>query len=148
MRERGFEVISAFEGQGIHLPVRKTARSAGYDIESAADVVLQPGELCLVPTGLKAFMKDDEFLAIYIRSSMAIKHHLLLVNCTGIIDADYYNNEDNEGHIMVAVRNEGDKPFAIHKGERIAQGIFQPFLKTFDDEAEGLRKGGVGSTGV
>ena len=83
---RGFEVVSAFEEQDINLPTRKTTESAGYDIECAEAVTLEPGQVVLVPTGLKAFMAYDEYLAIHIRSSMAIKRHLALVNSTGIID--------------------------------------------------------------
>lgn len=146
--ERGFEIIRAYEEKDIHLPRRKTAKSAGYDIESAEDVELLPGKVTVVSTGLKAFMKDDEYLGIHIRSSMAIKHGIVLINSTGIIDADYYNNEGNEGHIMVALCNTSDQSFHISKGDRIAQGIFTPYLCTDDDEAEGTRKGGIGSTGA
>lgn len=148
MRERGFEIIAAYKDQGIHIPERKTRRSAGYDIESAADMELLPGKTCIVPTGLKAYMKDDEYLAIHIRSSMGIKKGILLSNSTGIIDSDYYNNEDNEGHIMIALRNLSDKTFVIHKGDRLAQGIFCKYLVASDDKAVGERKGGIGSTGV
>ena len=107
---RGFEVVSAFEEQNINLPTRKTTESAGYDIECAEAVTLEPNQVVLVPTGLKAFMAYDEYLAIHIRSSMAIKRKLALVNSTGIIDSDYYNNEDNEGHIMIALLNFGNEP--------------------------------------
>lgn len=147
MRSRGFEIVKAYEGKGIHIPVRKTASSAGYDIESAADMELPSGKVTLIPTGLKAYMEDDEYLGIYIRSSMAIKHGIILINSTGIIDSDYYNNEDNEGHIMVAVYNTGKEPFHVAKGDRVAQGIFQKYLKADGDRAEGKRTGGVGSTG-
>ncbi|MDY6083931.1 MAG: dUTP diphosphatase [Dialister sp.] len=145
--ERGFEIISAYAEKDIHIPKRKTAKSAGYDIESAEDAELLPGTITIVPTGLKAFMKEDEYLTIHIRSSMAIKHGIILINSTGIIDADYYNNEDNEGHIMVALYNTTDKIFPLSKGDRIAQGIFNRYLSTDDDEAEGIRSGGIGSTG-
>ncbi|MCI6406682.1 MAG: dUTP diphosphatase, partial [Veillonella caviae] len=85
---RGFEVITAYEDKDIHLPTRKTTESAGYDLECAEAVTLAPGELKLIPTGIKAFMAYDEYLAIHIRSSMAIKRRLALVNSTGIIDSD------------------------------------------------------------
>ena len=101
----------------------------------------------MIPTGLKAFMHYDEYLAIHVRSSMAIKRGLILVNSTGIIDSDYYNNEDNEGHIMIAMYNMTDEPVALLKGERIAQGIFCKYLLTHDDDACGIRTGGIGSTG-
>ena len=145
---RGFEVVSAFEEQNINLPTRKTTESAGYDIECAEAVTLEPNQVVLVPTGLKAFMAYDEYLAIHIRSSMAIKRHLALVNSTGIIDSDYYNNEDNEGHIMIALLNFGNEPVTLEKGERVAQGIFSKYLITNDDDATGVRTGGIGSTGT
>lgn len=144
---RGFEVITAYEDKDIHLPTRKTTESAGYDLECAEAVTLAPGELKLIPTGIKAFMAYDEYLAIHIRSSMAIKRRLALVNSTGIIDSDYYNNEDNEGHIMIAVLNYGNEAVHLEKGERVAQGIFSKYLITNDDDATGVRTGGIGSTG-
>lgn len=144
---RGFEVITAYEDKDIHLPTRKTTESAGYDLECAEAVTLAPGEVKLIPTGIKAFMAYDEYLAIHIRSSMAIKRRLALVNSTGIIDSDYYNNEDNEGHIMIAVLNYGTEPVHLEKGERVAQGIFSKYLITNDDDATGVRTGGIGSTG-
>lgn len=144
---RGFEVVSAYEEADINLPQRKTAESAGYDIECAEAVEIQPGEMKLIPTGLKAFMNYDEYLAIHIRSSMAIKRGLMLVNSTGIIDSDYYNNEDNEGHILIAIRNMGYETVTLDKGERVAQGIFSKYLVATDDQATGIRTGGIGSTG-
>ena len=149
MKTRGFECVSAWQDKKIHLPQRKTAASAGYDIEAGADVLLLPGELTMVPTGVKAFMQPDEVLMIHIRSSMAIKHQLVLMNSVGVVDSDYYNNEDNEGHIFIAFWNRGTEPFAIKKGERIAQGIFQKYLTTDEDVAcrGAVRQGGFGSTG-
>ena len=145
---RGFEVVSAFEEQNINLPTRKTTESAGYDIECAEAVTLEPNQVVLVPTGLKAFMAYDEYLAIHIRSSMAIKRKLALVNSTGILDSDYYNNEENEGHIMIALLNFGNEPVTLEKGERVAQGIFSKYLITNDDDSTGVRTGGIGSTGT
>ena len=92
-------------------------------------------------------MHYDEYLAIHVRSSMAIKRGLMLTNSTGIIDSDYYNNEDNEGHIMIAVYNITDAPVTLEKGERVAQGIFSKYLLANDDDARGIRTGGIGSTG-
>ncbi len=148
MKTRGFEIVSSYQGKDIQLPVRKTSASAGYDIESAVHITLEPQKVTLVPTGLKAYMQEDEYLAIHIRSSMAIKQGIILINSTGIIDADYYNNPDNEGHIMVALYNTGNTAIQITKGARIAQGIFVSYLKTDDDVASGVRLGGVGSTGL
>lgn len=144
---RGFEVISSFEEKNINLPQRKTSESAGYDIECGESVTIQPGEVRLVATGVKAFMNYDEYLAIHIRSSIAIKRHLMLANCTGIIDSDYYNNEENEGHILIGLYNLGSEAVALDKGERVAQGIFSKYLLTNEDDAQGIRKGGIGSTG-
>ena len=147
---RGFEIVSDWQGQGINLPRRRTAASAGYDIEAAAEMVIKQGEMALVPTGLKAYMQPGEVLTLNIRSSMAVKHGLLLSNSVGIIDADYYDNPGNEGHIMVALTNLGKADFTINKGERIAQGIFLTYLTADNDTAgEGAaRQGGFGSTGT
>lgn len=144
---RGFEVVSSFEGQGITIPERKTSQSAGYDIEAAETVTLEPGMVKLVATGIKAFMNYDEYLALHVRSSLGIKKHLMLANSTGIIDSDYYNNDDNEGHIMIGLFNFGHDTVTIEKGQRIAQGIFAKYLKATEDDAQGLREGGIGSTG-
>lgn len=148
MKKRGFEIVGAYRNEGIRLPVRKTARSAGYDIEAAECVTVSPGELAKIATGLKAYMQDDEYLGIHIRSSLGINRQLMLANSQGVIDADYYNNPDNEGHIIIAMRNMGDEPVIINKGDRIAQGIFYRYLIADDDAAEGARTGGFGSTGI
>ena len=149
MRLRGFEVVREWQDKDIHLPLRQTGVSAGYDIEAAADCVLPVGGMVLVPTGLKAYMQAGEVLTLNIRSSMAVKHGLMLANSVGIIDADYYNNPGNEGHIMVALVNMGKEDFVIHKGERVAQGIFLSYLTTDNDRAGAgdERQGGFGSTG-
>ena len=143
---RGFEVVSSFEDAQINLPQRTTAESAGYDIECAETVTINPGEVKIVPTGIKAFMAYNEFLAIHISSSIGIKRHIMLANCTGIIDSDYYNNEDNEGHILLGLYNLGTEAVTLEKGERVAQGIFTKYLVANDDEANGIRRGGIGST--
>lgn len=149
MKTRGFEVVSKYQGRGIELPQRKTAASAGYDLQAARTVVIEPGQMAMVPTGLKAYMQSDEVLTIHIRSSLAIKRGLMLANHVGIVDADYYNNEANEGHIFIALWNRGKEPVEIEGGERIAQGIFMKYLTADGDAAdEGeVRRGGFGSTG-
>lgn len=147
MPTRGFEIIEAYKQAGITLPERKTALSAGYDISTAETVTLLPGSVSIVPTGLKAYMQENEYLGIHIRSGLAFKHALSLINGQGIIDADYYNNPDNEGHIMLAIYNHGSQPVSIAKGERIAQGIFYNYLKTDNDSVSMARTGGLGSTG-
>lgn len=148
MKERGFEVVTAYQDKGISLPQRKTAKSAGYDLAAAETVVLQPHAVTVVPTGLKAYMGDDEYLSIFIRSSLAFKKGLMLANSTGIVDSDYYNNSDNEGHIMIAYYNTNDTAFTITKGDRIGQGIFMKYLTVDGDTASGVRTGGIGSTGT
>jgi len=144
---RGFEIISHYLGGEISLPERKTALSAGYDIAAGQDVTLHPGKVTLVATGIKAYMEPNEYLGIHIRSGLAIKHSLSLINGQGIIDADYYNNQENEGHILLAIFNHSDSPVIISKGTRLAQGIFYQYLKTDHDCSDGRRAGGFGSTG-
>jgi dUTP pyrophosphatase len=148
MKLRGFEKIAKYAEVDFKMPERKTQKSAGYDFCLPEDVVLEPGKLQLVPTGVKAYMQDNEYLGMHIRSSMAVKRHLMLVNNVGIIDADYYNNADNEGHIMLALLNTGDEALALPKGECVAQGIFYNYLVADgDDDAEkAVREGGFGST--
>ncbi len=150
MRERGFEIISVYKNKGIALPSRKTAQSAGYDIEAAADAVLEPHKVTVVPTGLKAYMLPEEYLGVHIRSGFSIKNSLALINGQGIIDADYYNNPENEGHIMLAIINHSEAVIRVNKGMRLAQGIFYKYF-TADGDAAGSgakRQGGMGSTGA
>ena len=149
MRNRGFEIVSDFKDKHINLPTRKTSKSAGYDIEAAEDKIIKAGKMAVIATGLKAYMQDDEYLGIHIRSSLALKKHLNLVNSQGVIDADYYNNEDNEGHIMLALLNMGEEAVVLPKGERVAQGIFYNYLTIDGDELseKAVRGGGFGSTG-
>lgn len=149
MKIRGFEKVKKYQQVDFPMPARKTSRSAGYDICLPEDCEIPAGKTVLLPTGVKAYMQDDEYLGIHIRSSVAIKRGLRLVNNIGVIDADYYNNPDNEGHIMVALFNSGDETVKLAKDERIAQGIFYKYLTT-DDDAESEkedRSGGIGSTG-
>lgn len=141
---RGFEKVS-YMSEGI-IPIRGTKNSAGYDISSIEDVVIKPGEVKVLKTGIKAYMNHDEVLELYVRSSIGIKKSLMLANTVGIIDSDYYNNSDNEGHIMIAIYNYGNSDTNIVKGERIAQGIFKQYLTTSDDTVITTREGGIGST--
>lgn len=148
MKIRGFEKISSYKEVDFPMPERKTELSAGYDVCVPEDIILEPGKLKLVPTGVKAYMQAGEFLGIHIRSSMAVKKRIMLVNNVGIIDADYYNNADNEGHIMLALLNTGEEDIYLSKGERIAQGIFYNYLIADDDDKvnKAVRIGGFGST--
>ena len=142
---RGFEKVSGYEY--VNFPKRKTKQSAGYDIESAVNVVINPGETKLIPTGIKAYMDENEWLGIYIRSSIAVKYGIILANSVAVIDSDYYNNPDTEGHIMLPIRNVSGMPYTVKKGDRIAQGIFHRYYKVDNDSADGDRTGGIGSTG-
>ena len=149
-RTRGFEVAKGFEDKGINLPIRKTKYSAGYDIEAAEDVVIPSFKKgmnpTLIKTGIKAYMQDDEVLYLYNRSSNPKKKGLILANSVGVIDKDYYGNPDNDGHIMFAFYNIKDEDVEIKKGEAVGQAIFQKYLVVDNDNAEGERLGGFGST--
>jgi dUTP pyrophosphatase len=145
---RKFEIINKFREQNPIIPKRATEGSAGYDLSSIEDVTIMPQEIRLIPTGLKVLMPKNEALFVFPRSSLAIKRGLMMSNSVGVIDADYYNNSDNEGHIMVPLVNMRNEPVKILKGERIAQGIFLQYQKTTDDETENItRLGGFGSSG-
>ena len=129
------------------IPKRSTKYSAGYDFMALEDFTLSPNEIKLIPTGIKADMNENEVLMLYIRSSLGFKYNIRMCNQTGIIDKDYYNNEDNEGHIFVKIQNEGIKPKMFKQGENIVQGIFLNYLTTDNEkEIENERKGGIGST--
>lgn len=147
---RGFEVAKGFENMGVNLPVRKTKFSAGYDVEAVEDCVISSFKKgmkpTLVKTGIKSYMQDNEYLMLANRSSNPGKKGLILANSVGIIDKDYYNNPDNDGHIMFAFFNVKDEDIEIKKGDCIGQAIFMPYLIADDDNADGDRTGGFGST--
>lgn len=130
------------------LPKRKTAKSAGYDFVLPCDVRLNPRSVsAIIPTNVKAFMPDDEVLMLYIRSSIGIKQHVTLANGTGIIDADYFSNPDNDGNIGICLQNNSNEIVSFKKGERIMQGIFVKYAVCDSDDTNEVRKGGFGSTG-
>ena len=171
-----FEKVSRFAEVDIAMPVRKTAQSAGYDFVVAEDIIIPPykelvekmeehkpvflaslndaaaaikeagAKVSLVSTGMKCQLDEGTYLELSVRSSCPLKHWLILGNSVGIIDADYYNNPDNEGEIFFQIINLA--PFAIHlkRGDAIGQGIIKPYLVTEDDNATGERTGGFGST--
>ena len=147
---RGFEVAKGFEDKKINMPVRKTKFSAGYDVEAAEDVVIKPykpwDNPTLVPTGIKAYMQDDEYLMLCNRSSNPKKKGLVLANGVGIVDKDFYGNPDNDGAFAFAFINIKDTDCVIKKGDAIGQAIFQKYYVTDDDKADGKRLGGFGST--
>ena len=129
------------------LPKRSTKNSAGYDIASLEEYTLKPGEAHIFVTGLKVTMNSDEVLYLYGRSSFGYKYNITLANSVGVIDSDFYNNVDNEGHFKVKLINHGEKEVKINIGDRIAQGVFMKYL-IVDNEEEIIkeRKGGLGST--
>lgn len=171
-----FERVSKYSNSEINMPIRKTAKSAGYDFEVVEDILIEPyfhlklilendthyephtleeiaavtkrtkAKPTLVPTGMKCQLADDEYLELSIRSSGPLKHWLMLANSVGIIDADYYNNPDNEGHIYFQVINLSPIPIQLKKGDIIGQGIIHKYITIEDDCANGERKGGFGST--
>jgi dUTP pyrophosphatase len=171
-----FEKVSRFNEVDLPLPVRKTAESAGYDFVVAEDIIIPPyselvnkmkayspvitptldvaaaaikaanAKISLVSTGMKCQLDPGTYLELSVRSSCPLKHWLILGNAVGIIDADYYNNPDNEGEIFFQIINLA--PFAIHlkRGDAIGQGIIKEYHKVEGDIAKGVRKGGFGST--
>lgn len=130
------------------LPERSTAKSAGYDFFVPEDTVCKSHQITLVKTGVKAVFPDDEVLLLFNRSSNPKKKGLIVANGVGVVDADYYNNPDNEGEIGGLFYNTLDEDITLKAGEKIMQGIFVKYNITEDDTAKGERKGGFGSTGV
>ena len=124
----------------IKIPQRDSDYTAGYDIYLLEDIKLEKNEIKKIPTGLKCYFGKDEVLLLVVRSSMGFKYNIRLCNQVGVIDADYYNNEDNEGHIWLMVQNEGDKSVEFKKGEAIAQGIFMKYLTTNSDETLKIKR--------
>ena len=170
-----FEKISKYADVDIPLPVRKTANAAGYDFVVAEDTYvpsyhnqfarasktidtrLTLDEVAhltkraefrptLVPTGIKCSLDPHTYLELTVRSSSPLKYWLLLANGVGVIDADYYNNESNEGHIYFQIINLSPWGIMLKKGDIIGQGIIKHYLITDEDMATGVRTGGFGST--
>ncbi len=178
-----FEKVSKFAEVDVNLPVRKTADSAGYDMEVAKDIVIPSyfnlyltmkeeymrdgigvptfdldslaaitkrlgAKPTLVSTGMKCQLDPGTYLELSVRSSCPLKYWLIMANSVGIIDADYYNNPDNEGEIFFQMINLSPYDIQLKKGDIIGQGIIKPYLATEDDNASGQRMGGFGSTSV
>lgn len=139
-----FERVSKYPNAVI--PYRATEHSAGYDFVAAEGVYVRPHSISLIPTGIKCQLEPEYYLQLALRSSTPKKKGLMLANGIGIIDADYYNNSDNEGHIMFQVYNFTDDTVEIEVGERIGQGTILRYYITEDDNATGKREGGFGST--
>lgn len=144
--ERGEEEASAVY-QAIKLPKRATAGSAGYDFYAPVKIVLKPGETAKIPTGIRVEMENGWVLKCYPRSGLGFKYRLQLNNTVGIIDSDYFNS-DNEGHIFIKMTNDTNegRTVEVPQGTGFAQGIFIEYGITVDDEASGVRNGGLGST--
>ena len=132
---------------GLTMPKRATAHSAGYDFKCPFDVVLPPKANIKIPTGFKVHMEPGWFLAIFPRSGLGFKYRLQLDNTVGIIDKDY-DESDNEGHMFIKITNDSNsnQTITINKGDGFAQGIFIPFGITMDDMVSTTRNGGFGST--
>ena len=171
-----FEKVSAFKDVDFNLPERKTANSAGYDMVVAEDIIIPSSStlwsrICnieitspmsldemaqltksykikptLVPTGVKCYLDPDTYLELSVRSSTPLKYWLILANGVGIIDADYADNPDNEGHIYFQIINLSPFPIQLKKGDIIGQGIIKRYEIVEGDAAAGLRAGGFGST--
>ncbi len=132
--------------ENIKMPKRATVGSAGYDFYAPFDFTLAPGEEITIPTGIRAEIENGYVLLIYPRSGLGFKFRLTLNNTVGVIDSDYFYS-DNEGHIMVRMTNcHKEKTVSVEAGQGFAQGIFMPFGITLDDDADGIRNGGFGST--
>ena len=145
--KRGFMPIAGMEDRfgveknKIPLPKRSTSGSAGYDFS------IEPGDTKVIDTFVKAYMQPEEVLYIFSRSSFGIKKKLIIPNSVGVIDADYFNNPKNDGHIMICFTNIGEEKQYIFKCEKMAQGVFMNYLIADGDDASGDRVGGIGSTG-
>ena len=156
-----FEKIEKYrDDPNIIIPVRKTKASAGYDFYVAEDTII-PSYLSAIEAdfanelakdlstyygSFEDFVKSLRYLQLSVRSSLPLKHWLILGNGVGIIDADYYNNPDNEGHIYFQIINLLPFDIILKKGDCIGQGVFLQYGTTVDDMANGEREGGFGST--
>lgn len=153
-----FEVISATKKlsmeepklnlEKVILPRRATPGSAGYDFfNPIGHIVLTPGASVVIPTGVKCYMEPGWVLKIYPRSGLGFKFRVGIANTVGIIDSDYYNNKNNEGHIKVKLINNGPNTVEIPSGSAFCQGVFVPYGITYDDDPVGSeRVGGFGSS--
>lgn len=139
------EIVNIYDN--IKLPRRATKGSAGYDFYTPINITLRPNETIKIPTGIRCFIDEDWVLKLYPRSGLGFKCRMQLNNTVGIIDSDYFYS-DNEGHIMAKITNDTneDKNVIVEVGDGFMQGIFVQYGITFDDEADGIRNGGFGST--
>ena len=142
--ERLFPTESAYEN--LELPKRATKGSAGYDFYSPIKFILKPGQTIKIPTGIRCEMNSDYALFIMPRSGLGFKYQIFLSNTLALIDSDFAYS-DNEGHIMIKLLNNGKKDLYIKEGDKFCQGVFIPYGVTIDDDCDGVRNGGFGSTG-
>lgn len=148
-RTRGFEVVKDEMRKttgDITLPTRGTSKAAAYDFYSNGEYTIEPNKIAKIWTDVKSYMGDDEVLLLDVRSSMGGK--FMLSNTIGVVDADYYSNENNDGNIGIFLKNISDETLHINKGERIAQGMFFKYLVADNGNTDVIRSGGFGSTGV
>ena len=149
MRTRGFEIVRddarKFANKEIKLPTRGSSKAAAYDFYSNATYLVEPNKIVKVWTDVKAYMCDNEVLLLDVRSSMGGK--FMLANTIGVIDADYYSNENNDGNIGIFLKNISDEDLVINEGERIAQGMFFTYLISDNGNTDEIRTGGFGSSG-
>lgn len=141
-------VLSFQDYKELKVPRRATKGSAGYDFISPISFKLKAGQTIKVPTCIKCSLNEGNVLMLFPRSSYGFKYRMQLDNTVGVVDADYYNNESNEGHIFIKITNDSkdEKVLTVNKGDAFAQGIIMPFIVTDDDEATAVRTGGIGST--
>lgn len=131
----------------IILPTRASEHSAGYDFYSPVDITIQPHEMVMIFTDVKAHMYYDNALLIIPRSSMG-KQPIMIANTVGLIDSDYFGNESTDGNIGFRLLNLGETPYEIKAGDRIGQGIFMKYGTIKDDVTTTKREGGFGSSGI
>lgn len=131
------------------LPERSTELSAGYDFFAPYGFTLYPGRSIVVNTGIKVKLPPFVSLDLYPRGGAGCKYKIRLRNTVGIVDSDYYNNEKNEGNILVQLSHEGtegEPSWKVNRGDKFAQGIITPFFVFNGDNADVVRKGGFGHT--
>lgn len=139
------EIVNIYDN--IKLPKRATKGSAGYDFYTPIDIMLTPNHTIKIPTGIRCKMEEGWVLKIYPRSGLGFKYRMQLNNSVGIIDEDYFYS-NNEGHIMAKITNDTNenKNIIVDLGSGFIQGIFVQYGITTDDDADGIRNGGFGST--
>lgn len=141
-------VMGYFNYDELIIPRRATKGSAGYDFISPISFTLAAGQTMKVPTCIKCSLNENRVLMMFPRSSYGFKYRMQLDNTVGVVDQDYYNNPDNEGHIFIKITNDSKngKSLTINKGDAFAQGIIMSFDTVENDHVTTLRTGGIGST--